>query len=112
MSWGTSVTGVQQTMQLLTNIEAQFGSDALYIVGPTAKYGVFVERGTSTMEPQPYLEPALRSVAADIDEVTAGLTGTNEMIRAIALEVQTRARARAPVDTGNLRSSIEIQRVR
>jgi hypothetical protein len=99
-------------MQLLSDIEARFGSDALYVVGPTAKYGLFVERGTSTMEPQPYLEPALRSVAADINEVTAGLVGTNEMIRAIALEVQTRAKRRAPVETGNLRASIEVQRVR
>ena len=112
MSWGTSLSGFGQTMQLLSSIGARFGSDALYVVGPTAKYGIFVERGTSTMKPQPYLEPALRSVAADIDEVTAGLIGTNEMIRAIALEVQTRAKARAPVDTGALRSSIEIQRVR
>jgi hypothetical protein len=112
MSWGTSLSGFGQTMQLLSDIKARFGSDALYVVGPTAKYGLFVERGTSTMEPQPYLEPALRSVAADIGEVTAGLVGTTEMIRAIALEVQTRAKRRAPVKTGNLRASIEVQRVR
>jgi hypothetical protein len=64
------------------------------------------------MEPQPFLEPALRSVEQDIDEITAGLVGTNEMVRAIALELQTRAKRRAPVDTGNLRNSIQIQRVR
>ena len=112
MSWGTSLSGVGQTMQLLSRVEARFGSDAVYVVGPTVKYGIHVELGTSKMKPQPYLEPAVRSVQSDLDEITDGLIGTNEMIRAIALEVQRRAQKRVPVDTGTLRSSISIQRVR
>jgi hypothetical protein len=112
MSWGTSLSGVGQTMQLLSSVEARFGSDAVYVVGPTAEYGVYVERGTSRMEPQPYIEPAVRSVQSDLDEITDGLVGTDEMIRAIALEVERRAKKRAPVDTGNLRASISVERVR
>jgi hypothetical protein len=41
MSWGTTIAGIQGTMQLLDRVEARFGSDAVYVVGPTAKYGVF-----------------------------------------------------------------------
>jgi len=41
MSWGTSLSGFGQTMQLLSRVEARFGSDAVYVVGPTVKYGVF-----------------------------------------------------------------------
>lgn len=34
------------------------GTDYSVEIGPTANYGVFVERGTSRMAPQPYLGPA------------------------------------------------------
>jgi len=112
MSWGTSLSGFGQTIQLLSRVEARFGSDAVYVVGPTVSYGIHVELGTSKMEPQPYLEPAVRSVQSDLDEITDGLTGTNEMVRAIALEIQRRAKKRAPVDTGALRASISVERVR
>jgi hypothetical protein len=112
VSWGTSLSGVGQTIQLLSRVEARFGSDAVYVVGPTVNYGIYLELGTSKMEPQPYLEPAVRSVQSDLDEITDGLTGTNEMVRAIALEVQRRAQKRAPVDTGALRASISVERVR
>lgn len=34
------------------------GDDYSVEIGPTANYGVFVERGTSRMAPQPYMGPA------------------------------------------------------
>lgn len=32
------------------------------VIGPTASYGMHVEKGTSRQRPQPYMEPALRKV--------------------------------------------------
>ncbi len=39
-------------------------------VGPTAAYGLFVEEGTSTQAPQPYLQPALMR---NLETITSAL---------------------------------------
>lgn len=44
-------------------------------IGPTAEYGVFVELGTSRMDPQPHLGPAFDSETASLEAILGAVVG-------------------------------------
>lgn len=112
MTWGTTLSGFASTLQAFDELQMRWGEDVLYVVGPTAKYGVYVERGTSRMKPQPYLEPAVREVGRSIPRIAAQANSSAEVAKLVALEVENLAKRFVPVDTGNLRASISTERVR
>lgn len=112
MSWGTSISGLSRTLDTLDEIQTRWGEDVLYVVGPTVTYGVYVERGTSRMKPQPYLKPAVREVTRSLPRITAQADSSAQATKLVALEVEALAKRFAPVDTGALRSSISTQRIR
>lgn len=43
-------------------------TDQSVIVGPSVEYGIYQELGTSIMDAQPYLLPALRQVETELEE--------------------------------------------
>lgn len=43
-------------------------SDNSVVIGPTVEYGIYQELGTSIMDAQPYLLPALRQVESELEE--------------------------------------------
>lgn len=114
MSWGTSLSGFDTTIRLLDQVRIRWGENVTYVVGPTAEYGVYVERGTSRMKPQPYLEPAVRQITRSLPRIVAQKNPDNsaELVKIVALEIEQLAKRFAPVDTGNLRASIKTERVR
>jgi len=102
------ITGAVETAEMLTSIGEQFGQDAAWVVGVGANYGVYVEFGTSKMAAQPYLLPATRTVMrSDFGQIEAQAESTGQVVEEIALRIEREAKDRAPVDTGNLRASIE-----
>lgn len=52
-----------ETHQLVSSVRAE--------IGPTADYGVYVELGTSTQAPQPYMGPAFDRNAPAIEAAAA-----------------------------------------
>lgn len=113
MSWGVQMSGFADTIQLLDQVRLRWGEDVTWVVGPTAHYGIYVELGTSRQKPQPYLEPAVRSVIAEAERLTKSVDdGSAEAVKILAFEIERRAKKNAPVDTGNLRASITAERVK
>lgn len=113
--WGTSLSGFGSTIQMFDDIRMQFDDDAVFVVGPTAKYGVYQELGTSKMKPQPYLFPAAREVQRSVPRILSqtGITSTEEAVKTVALEIEALAKRFAPVGkTGHLRRSIEAKKIR
>lgn len=45
------------------------------VVGPTERYGPFVEHGTTKMDPQPFMEPALTGEAPALEQAIADIAG-------------------------------------
>ena len=45
------------------------------VVGPTARYGLFVEKGTSKMAAQPFMAPALEAEAPGFQKALADALG-------------------------------------
>jgi prefoldin subunit 5 len=108
MSLGMSVTGVREAVRAIETVKTGFTGDSAWIVGVGAEYGAYVELGTSNMDAQPYLFPAARYVMRTrFDELQAQAQTLDGLVELLAVEIEAEAKRRAPVDTGNLRASIE-----
>ena len=46
------------------------------VVGPSEHYGLFVERGTSKMAPEPFMGPAFEAEAPKLEAAIADIAGT------------------------------------
>jgi hypothetical protein len=103
-----SVTGVQGAVRALETIKSGWTSNTAWIVGVGAEYGAYVEFGTSQMDAQPYLLPAARyAMRTRFDELQEQASTLDGLVQLLAVEIEAEAKRRAPVDTGNLRGSIE-----
>jgi len=87
-----------------------FGTES-YRVKAGAPYALHVEFGTSRMQAQPFLRPAVEDVVANIDRYVDDADTPEELVEQLAEAIAERARDRAPVDTGRLRDSITVERL-
>lgn len=111
---GMSLSGYGPTKRAFEQLRDEFGGDngdAVYVVGTNVEYAAYVELGTSSQEAQPYLFPAAKRVARDPARHVGEVQNLDDFIRQVALAIEREAKKRAPVDTGNLRSSIKAVRV-
>lgn len=107
-SMGMSVVGVRSAVDALESLKSGFTEETAWIVGVGAEYGAYVELGTSNMEAQPYLFPAAKQVMrTEFAQLEQEAGDVNDLVRLLALEIEGQAKRKSPVDTGNLRSSIE-----
>lgn len=112
MSWGTSLSGFAETAEIFEQVKIRWGEDVTYVVGPSAKYGIYQEFGTSKMKPQPYLRPATRDVMRSLPRIESQVDSSAELTKTIALEIEGLAKRFAPEKTGNLKGSISTERIR
>lgn len=107
MSWGASLIGFGQAMDTMEDLKNIVATDT-WIVGTSVEYAAFVEFGTSKMAAQPYLRPAVKETfTQDFDRLSEQADNSNELVKLLALEVERKAKKKAPVDTGNLQGSIK-----
>lgn len=109
---GMKVSGIGAAVNTLETLKSGYGQNVAWIVGVGAEYGAYVEFGTSTMAAQPYLLPAARQATRtelpQIErEARFTLRPIHYIVENLALAIEGKAKRKAPVDTGNLRSSIE-----
>lgn len=122
-SWGMSVTGLRSTKRMLERLRFEFDEKGVFIVGPTVKYAVHVDQGTSRMAARPFAKPAAERVQRDLtgamnrylDESLVE-AGEAEIVHAVAVAVQAEMQRiiteKRAVDTGAMRASVTIERVR
>lgn len=96
-------------------------NEPAWVVGTNVEYAVYLEHGTSRMQPYPFLGPAVEYVMAnEADGIADSADSIDGLIGGIALAIERRAKHYASsgvppgpdVDTGTLKSSIRAQRVR
>ena len=108
---GLEILGTAATLEALEDLK-DFAGNAEYVVGTNVEYAVYVEFGTSKMQAQPYLRPAAeRVMQQEADAIAADAENTEEVVKRIALAIERHAKEEVPVDTGNLRGSIEAEKV-
>jgi hypothetical protein len=111
ISLGMSVYGATETMEVIDDVRVGWTDDSRWIVGVGAEYAAYVEFGTSRMAAQPYLFPSARYVIrTEFDQIESralsSATPMANIVARTARAIEREAKQRAPVDTGNLRSSI------
>lgn len=112
MTFSANVTGFASIISGIESmIDVQLKDDTVFIVGTNVEYAVYQEYGTRHMEPQSFLRPAARDVKRNIGEVIKNAESMEAATEEVALQIERRAKELAPVDTGNLRSSITTERV-
>lgn len=112
MSWGAKLIGFNAVMDMFDSIQTRIEGNAVYVVGTNVEYAVWVETGTTKMEAQPYLRPAMNEADRNIKSIVGDAGSTNEAVKRVALFIERKAAENAPVDTGNLQASIRTERVR
>lgn len=121
--WGTTMVGYGQTVGILNSLRMEFGDGVMFVAGPTVKYAVHHERGTSKMEARPFARPAAERVQANLTNsigefLDTSLTRASEeaVVRGAALSVEKEmkriVKAKGIWDTGTLHASISVERVR
>lgn len=105
---GTSIFGFSSLMDAL---DFDASGTASYVVGSNVEYAVYVEFGTSSQQAQPYLRPAVERAVRKLDTVVEDADSTDEIAEALALQVEREAKELVPVDSGNLKGSIEAEKL-
>lgn len=111
MSKYVTAIGLADVLSGLEGLKDQVSTSGTWVVGTNVEYSVYVELGTSRMQAQPYLRPAVREVMGDADAIADRAASTDALIRELATRIERRAKELCPVDTGNLRASIEAERI-
>lgn len=109
-SFATQVIGAGAIIDKFEAMQHDLGT-VKYVVGTNVNYSVHVEFGTSRMQAQPYLRPAVEHVARNAQNIFDKADSLTAAIAEIALEIEKEAKRLCPVDTGNLRASIKAEKV-
>lgn len=105
---GVTLRGFDEAADALAKIRTGWSGSSRWVVGVGAEYGAYVEFGTSRMRAQPYLFPAARHVMrSEFRVIERQANSINQLVALTANAIEAEAKRRAPVDTGNLRASIE-----
>jgi hypothetical protein len=124
MSWGARVVGLSRVLDRFDDIRTRWDGDTLYLAGPQVEYAVYQERGTSSIEARPFMQPAAETVRANpsaharqmASSQGFSINSQDDYVRALALAVMTEGKRIADAkdvrDTGDLIASITIEKVR
>lgn len=108
MSLRMKAFGVSSVMSQLEALKTRGNPE--YVVGTNVSYAAYVEFGTYKMASQPYLRPAVDKTQSNLGSIIRDASNLEAAIKTAALNVESEAKRRAPVDTGNLKNSIAAEK--
>jgi len=84
--------------------------DDRWLVGTGVEYAVYLEFGTSEMNPKPFVRPALRRVSRDVETIARDADDAGEIVQRIAFRLEAEIKQvitrKGLIDTGTLRASV------
>jgi len=111
--------GLQNVIESLNDLEEDLDSDTSWLVGTAVEYSIFLELGTSDMDPKPFFRPALGELRAKgvedfirehTETTVAALNSVDQVVAATALALERRIKEiitrKGLIDTGTLRASV------
>lgn len=108
----------EQVKELRDERDNWTSSNDTWYVGTAVEYAVFVEYGTSEMDPRPFFRPALNEARSDLSAFIRDNTkksiqqidGEAELVRIIAFALERRVKEiiteKGLIDTGTMRASV------
>lgn len=108
----------EELVEALEDLQQQASGGGSYYVGTAVEYSVYLEVGTSKMDPKPFFRPALNEARRDLESFIARNTSkgvgdietARELVRTVAFALERRVKEiiaeKGLIDTGTLRASI------
>lgn len=75
------------------------------VVGSNVEYAPHQEWGSQHQSGTPHVRPAVRAVGGNLSQIAANADDVDDLLLLLGLALEGEIKRRAPVDTGNLRSS-------
>jgi len=112
------LSGLDRIERRLEDLRDDWDDSPRYLVGSAVEYAVYLEYGSSKMDPKPFFRPALAEARADLEGFIADNTRkraeeidtARELVRTIALALERRVKEiiteKGLIDTGTLRASV------
>lgn len=117
---GVDLQGLEELESQLAEQQARWSGGGMWVVGTAVEYSVFLEYGTSKMDPKPFFRPALnearwKGIPQFIDDHTRkdpdDITSAPELVQTLAFALERRVKeiitTRGLIDTGTLRASVQ-----
>jgi len=111
--------GFEQALEEIDRVIDDVDSDAKFTVGTGVEYSIYLEAGTSDMDPKPFFQPALSEVrqegvdgfVADNTRLTVDALDTvTQVLKVLVLALERRIKeiitTKGLIDTGTLRASV------
>jgi hypothetical protein len=111
--------GVEALIDELNEMQERLRGDETWLVGTAVNYAIYLEAGTSDMDPKPFVRPALSEVRQkgiedfleDHTNYTAEeIADLDSLVAALALALERRIKEiiteKGLIDTGTLRASV------
>lgn len=105
---GIGIFGLSQTLDMLDGMKPESAS---YRVTADTDYAVYVEFGTKSQEAQPFMRRATNKAMRDADTLLEDADDVDEFVSLLAENIAENAEGNAPVDTGTLQGSIEVEKL-
>jgi hypothetical protein len=110
--------GFEELIEELSDLQEQASGGGSYFVGTAVEYSIYLEFGSSKMDPEPFVRPALAEARRDLESFIAANTTTSaddietarELVRTVAFALERRIKEiiteKGLIETGTLRASI------
>lgn len=115
-----NLDGLADQSEDLQHEQDQWEGDDAWYVGTAVEYSIFLEMGTSKMDPKPFFRPALHEVAAKgvaafirehTNTAVDDIESIDELVRALAFALERRIKEiiteKGLIETGTLRASVQ-----
>jgi hypothetical protein len=118
-SFELEVQGLDELAAELDRLEEQWTDGLPWLVGTAVEYSIYLEFGTSDMNPKPFVRPALLVYRANLEAAIATDTQTtleeigsaDELVRTTAFGLERRIKRiitqKGLIETGTLRASVK-----
>jgi len=114
----TFAADFDELVETLEDLQEEVGESGSFFVGTAVEYSVYLEFGTSRMDPKPFFRPALAEARRDIPgfvrdntrKTIEEIDSADELARTIAFGMERRVKEiiteKGLIDTGTLRASV------
>lgn len=113
------LSGLDRIERRLEDLRDDWDDSPRYLVGSAVEYAVYLEFGTSKMDPKPFFRPALAEARADLEAFIADNTrktaeqidSAKELVKTIAFALERRVKEiiteKGLIESGTMRASVK-----
>lgn len=109
---GMKTVGAAIVIDQLRDAASVLDDKTVYVVGTPVEYAPHQEFGTVNHSAQPYMRPAVQIAENQVSDALKRHDDMDTALRFLAETVKGESQRRAPVRTGRLRDSIELEKRR